>query len=227
MLGRSMLTVIGLSLALGSSAFMAVPRAGNFVGATRRASSLQAAGQSVSVLATGGSLLNGLRARQWRREVATATMDTEHKDVSVVKSDDQWHELMAATAESGSTLVVLFKKDFCRKCAAMKPKFAKLARAYSGRGVVWAEVDGVKLGKALRTELKLAKVPSFQIWGQGRVLEHFDADMDLSQTVLNISELVDKHSGGAGAVPADNLLLRDLNRFTVAKEMSNLQVSTA
>jgi len=221
-----MLTVIaiGLSLALGSSAFMAVPRTGNFVGATRRASNLQAGIQSGSVEATGGSLLNGLRARQWRREVATATMDTEKKNSRVVRSDDQWHELMAATAESGSTLVVLFTKDFCRKCAAMKPKFAKLARAYCGEGVVWAEVDGVKLGKALRTELKLAKVPSFQIWGQGRVLEHFDADMDLSQTVFNISELVDKHSGGAAAVPADNLLLRDLNRFTVAMEMSNLQV---
>ena len=221
-----MLTVIaiGLSLALGSSAFMAVPRTGNFVGATRRASNLQAGIQSGSVEATGGSLLNGLRARQWRREVATATMDTEKKNSRVVRSDDQWHELMAATAESGSTLVVLFTKDFCRKCAAMKPKFAKLARAYSGLGVVWAEVDGVKLGKALRTELKLAKVPSFQIWGQGRVLEHFDADMDLSQTVFNISELVDKHSGGAGAVPANNLLLRDLNRFTVANDISILQV---
>lgn len=226
MLSMSLGVLAGLSLALESSAFITTCQ---FAGRSHRRSATCVQGEGIrsgAGLEAAGALLSTLRARQGvLRGSPTASIGTERTEVSVVKSDDQWHELMAAAAESGSTLVVLFKKDFCRKCAAMKPKFAKLANAYYGRGVIWAEVDGIKLGRELRSELKLVKVPSFQVWGQGRVLEHFDADMDLAKTVSLINVMVEKHSGGAGAVPPESLLLRDLNS-RVSKEISKQALSS-
>ena len=137
-------------------------------------------------------------------------MDTDRAYVSAVKSGDQWSEALATASENGSLLVVIFKKDFCRKCAAMKPKFAQLARDYADRDVMWVEVDGIKLGKELREQLKLTKVPSFQVWEHGRVLEHFDADMDLKKTVNLINTLVNKYAGDEDSVPSDSVLSRDL-----------------
>ena len=132
-------------------------------------------------------------------------------DLHCVKAEGQWRELMAVAAESRSTLMVFFKKDFCRKCAAMKPKFAKLSREFEDRDVMWAEVDGVKIGKDLRTELKLSKVPSFQIWSQGRVVEQFEADINLSITVEKLRTLLRACAGkGENIDMSDSRLIQDL-----------------
>ena len=119
-------------------------------------------------------------------------------------------------------LVVLFKKDFCRKCAAMKPKFAKVALRNIDRQVMWAEVDGVKLGKDLREQLKLEKVPTFQVWGRGQVLEHFEAESDLTATVRMLETVVDRHAGASDppADLSDASLLEDLSR--ASQEMGRL-----
>ena len=151
------------------------------------------------------------------RMVVIDEEDTERIVVTAVKSAGQWNELMAKVADTGSMVVILFSKEYCRKCAAMKPKFAKIARDYSDRDLSWAEVDGVKLGKELRVQLNLSKVPSFQIWRHGKMLETFDADMDLQKTVDVLMNHVDKHAGGrtdiaggANELPSNTVLLRDL-----------------
>lgn len=142
------------------------------------------------------------------------TMDTEANHVQIVNNGEQWNEMVATAGESGMLLVALFKKDFCRKCAAMKPKFAKVALRNNDREVMWAEVDGVKLGKDLRKQLNLDKVPTFQVWGKGQVLEHFDADSDLAATVRKLQTVVDSHAGAIDPIEVlpDAALLKDLRR---------------
>jgi len=151
--GIVMMMLGGVGMATGASAFVVplLPGRRELVG---RGPALRAACPAMQSVQRAG------RAR--------VSMDAEGARVAVVRAEDQWHELVAIAAETGSTLVVFFKKDFCRKCAAMKPKFAKLASEYVESDALWAEVDGVKLGKALRDELGIQRVPSFQIWGQVR-----------------------------------------------------------
>ena len=123
-----------------------------------------------------------------RRLTAGMRMDVERARgaprVRVVNSPGEWSELLAAGSDSGSMVMVFFKKEFCRKCEAMRPKFAKLSRDLSGLDVQWAEANGVKLGKELRTQLKLNNVPSFQLWSRGEMLEHFDEEIDLTKSLL-------------------------------------------
>ena len=204
---KSMMWLLaGLSLAAGASAFVPQLHGGEF--ATNRVRVSCAAAGGAPRVAAPGVQLQRLRARQ----KSVVKMDTERTELTVVQNSDQWKELAANAAESGSVLIVMFKKEFCRKCAAMKPKFAKLARQHAHQDIVWAEVDGVKLGKDLRKELKLEKVPSFQVWGQGRTLEHFDADLDLTKTVSVLEDMVAKYSSDSPREPADKIHLMDLNR---------------
>ena len=123
-----------------------------------------------------------------RRLTAGMRMDVERARgaprVRVVNSPGEWSELLAAGSDSGSMVMVFFKKEFCRKCEAMRPKFAKLSRDLSGLDVQWAEANGVKLDKDLCTQLKLNNVPSFQLWSRGEMLEHFDEEIDLTKSLL-------------------------------------------
>ena len=217
------LLAAGLSLAAGSaSAFMPTPQAGGFAGATRRAGVPRPAGAAARV----GGASEELRRRRARLLGTVGrgrvTMDTEASHVQSIKNGEQWNEIVAAAGESGMLLVVLFKKDFCRKCAAMKPKFAKVALRNIDRQVMWAEVDGVKLGKDLREQLKLEKVPTFQVWGRGQVLEHFEAESDLTATVRMLETVVDRHAGVSDppADLSDASLLEDLSR--ASQEMGRL-----
>ena len=98
----------------------------------------------------------------------------------------------------------------------MKPKFAKLSRDLSGLDVQWAEANGVKLGKDLRTQLKLNKVPSFQLWSRGEMLEHFDAEIDLTKSVDKIREVLVQHADAHEV--SDETLLRDLSLASIGVE---------
>ena len=213
----------GLSLAAGCCAYVPTPQAGGFASATRRS------GASCSVRAAAGrevaAALGELR-RLRARQLGTAgrgrvTMDVETPHVQGVKNGEQWSELVATAGESGQLLVVMFKKDFCRKCAAMKPKFARLAMHNNDRNVRWADVDGAKLGKDLRKQLNLDRVPTFQVWGEGRVLEHFEADTDLATTVRKLQTAVDSYAGDSTPVPSDKVLFMELrDRVEGAREVA-------
>ena len=155
-----------------------------------------------------------------RRLPAGMRMDVERARgaprVRVVNSPGEWSELLAAGSDSGSMVMVFFKKEFCRKCEAMKPKFAKLSRDLSGLDVQWAEANGVKLGKDLCTQLKLNKVPSFQLWSRGEMLEHFDAEIDLTKSVDKIREVLVQHADAHEV--SDETLLRDLSLASIGVE---------
>ena len=126
--GIVMMMLGGVGMATGASAFVVPLLPG------RR----ELVGRGPALRATCPAMQSVQRAGR-----ARVSMDAEGARVAVVRSEDQWHELVAIAAEIGSTLVVFFKKDFCRKCAAMKPKFAKLASEYVESDALWAEVDGV------------------------------------------------------------------------------------
>jgi thiol-disulfide isomerase/thioredoxin len=217
----AMWLLAGLSLAAGCCAYIPTPQAGGFASATRSGAACSVRAAAGGVAAALGELQR-LRARQLETAGrGRVTMDVETPHVQGVKNGEQWSELVATAAESGQLLVVMFKKDFCRKCVAMKPKFARLAMHNNNRNVMWADVDGVKLGKDLRKQLNLDRVPTFQVWGEGRVLEHFEADTDLATTVSKLQTAVDSYAGDPTTVPSDKVLFMELReRVEGAREVA-------
>ena len=43
--------------------------------------------------------------------------------------------------------MIMFKKEVCRKCAALAPKFQRMAQKYEDRKFVWVMLNADKLSK--------------------------------------------------------------------------------
>lgn len=103
------------------------------------------------------------------------------QDVIKVTSDEQWQQLLASSVESESMLVAFLGTDFCRKCAALKPKFEKFSRGYSGKDVMWAQVKATKTAQ-LRKDFNITVVPTFLIFSKGKLVEELVAGTEKGST---------------------------------------------
>jgi len=118
------------------------------------------------------------------------------QDVIKVTSDEQWQLLLASSVESGSMLVAFLGTDFCRKCAALKPKFEKFSRGYSGKDVMWAQVKATKTTQ-LRKEFNIAVVPTFLIFSKGKLVEELVAGTEKGSTEALFLKMGERLGKGA------------------------------
>mmetsp|Transcript_14361 Transcript_14361/g.22277 ORF Transcript_14361/g.22277 Transcript_14361/m.22277 type:complete len:413 (-) Transcript_14361:855-2093(-) len=114
-----------------------------------------------------------------------------------VKSDNGFKDLLSYAEQCGATVCIEFRQEFCRKCMAIAPKFRKLPAVYSARGVMFAEVDAVKISPSLRAELGLKVVPKFEIRQHGQIMGEYIAGKNIGMVMHDVIDMIEDH------VPAD------------------------
>eukprot|EP00286_Rhodomonas_abbreviata_P023400 CAMPEP_0181308326 /NCGR_PEP_ID=MMETSP1101-20121128/11402_1 /TAXON_ID=46948 /ORGANISM="Rhodomonas abbreviata, Strain Caron Lab Isolate" /LENGTH=283 /DNA_ID=CAMNT_0023414699 /DNA_START=295 /DNA_END=1146 /DNA_ORIENTATION=+ len=120
--------------------------------------------------------------------------DFRSDELIQVKSKEAWDNINRVAEEKAMILLVEFRQEFCRKCMAMAPRFRKLPVLMSGRNVLFVEVDAMKLGKEVRKELGVKVVPTFHLIHHGEVLDQLVAGKDLTQTILQVVEMVNRYA---------------------------------
>lgn len=117
-------------------------------------------------------------------------------DMPLLTNHAQIQGLISKVGAKGYGCVVLYKKEVCRKCAALYPKFVRLQKStrHSERKLVWVMVNADKLDKTVRSQLGLKSVPAVQFYDKmGVCLEHYDAEGTISCVLGEIDELAEKY----------------------------------
>lgn len=113
--------------------------------------------------------------------------------VPLLSSAEQLQSALSMAGAAGYGTMILFKKDMCRKCAALSPKFERLPRTYARRATAWVMVNADKLTKEERAEWMLKTVPSIHYVGSGgECLEQFEAVGSIVEVVERICEIEEK-----------------------------------
>ena len=129
---------------------------------------------------TGGGRVSGAAAaaaapmEEEETEKKASTLSLDQTKVHVLKSPEEFEEIMAGVAET--TLVVLFASlTWCRPCKKLQPQMEKMAAAYGEAcDVVFLKIYGNE-SDALKTffkdRLKVRVTPSVFIFRGGQLLE--------------------------------------------------------
>ena len=93
--------------------------------------------------------------------------------VEQVHSEAAFNNIVAAAGETPT--IVKFFAPWCRKCAALKPKFANLARGY-GERVIFIKMDVENREvKAMIKAKGVKSIPTFQLWKNGEMVDQYAA----------------------------------------------------
>jgi len=104
---------------------------------------------------------------------------------------EEFDQLVAA---AGTTPVVgkIFA-PWCRKCAALKPKFKHLALGYGDR-VVFVEMSlENKALKSALLERGVNQIPTFQVWKEGAKVEEYVAGKSIVAVPKKLAHIIDRH----------------------------------
>ena len=191
--------VLVLACALHTSCALAFAPAGGFVAGLHSAHAHAIAQrQSMAPLSLGSTL-----ARAAGRRTADSVLnlmmttyeDYDDLDIPVLTSNEQLEDVINKASAAGHGTMILFKKEVCRKCAALAPKFQRLPQKYTDRRMIWVMVNADKLDKAQRTKLGLKTVPAIEFWGKnGDRSEHYEALGSIADVMDHICGMAAKHS---------------------------------
>ena len=113
--------------------------------------------------------------------------------VPLLTSMEQIQSVLSVAGAAGHGTMILFKKEVCRKCAALSPKFERLPRTYADRKTVWVMVNADKLNKAERAEWNLKSVPNIHYLGcSGKLLEQYEALGTVAEAIKDICAIEEK-----------------------------------
>ena len=148
------------------------------------------------------------------------------RSVPLLASRDELHELISNAGAAGHGVMVLFKKEICRKCAALAPKYERLSRNYADRNIVWVMVNADKLTKAHRAEYNLKSVPALQYFSTtGECLIEYQALGGISEILVDVAAMAEKYGEvlepGRTLLSAVDLDLR-LNELAAAPAAATL-----
>jgi thiol-disulfide isomerase/thioredoxin len=116
------------------------------------------------------------------------------RSVPLLASRDELQELISNAGGAGHGVMVLFKKEICRKCAALAPKYERLSRNYADRNIVWVMVNADKLTKAHRAEYNLKSVPALQYFSTtGECLIEYQALGGISEILVDVAAMAEKY----------------------------------
>lgn len=116
------------------------------------------------------------------------------RSVPLLASRDELQELISNAGGAGHGVMVLFKKEICRKCAALAPKYERLSRNYADRNIVWVMVNADKLTKAHRAEYNLKSVPALQYFSTtGEGLMEYQALGGISEILVDVAAMAEKY----------------------------------
>lgn len=116
------------------------------------------------------------------------------RSVPLLASRDELQDLISSAGGAGYGVMVLFKKEICRKCAALAPKYERLSRNYADRNIVWVMVNADKLTKAHRAEYNLKSVPALQYFSTtGEGLVEYQAQGGISEILVDVAAMAEKY----------------------------------
>lgn len=107
-------------------------------------------------------------------EGSTSTMSLDRSKVHLLKSPDEFHEIMSGVSDT--TVVVLFASlTWCRPCKKVQPQLEKIAAAYGEAcDVVFLKIYGNEsdaLKSFFKEHLKVRVTPSFFFFTGGKLVE--------------------------------------------------------
>ncbi len=98
------------------------------------------------------------------------------------------------TAAKDTPVLIKFFAPWCRKCAALKPKYANLARAYGDRVIfIKLDVENKEVKKLIKERAGVNSIPTFQLWKSGKLEEQYVAGNSIPAVPKKLTELIDKH----------------------------------
>jgi len=135
-------------------------------------------------------ILKGLFAKMqvWVRSSPSSLCSGKVIEVS---SEEEFDKCIR---DAGSTPVcIMFAAGYCRKCMAMKPKFARIAQGYENNIVflkVFIDKGGVP---EIKKRANVVAVPTFQMWQDGDMVEKYVAGQSLGAVSSAIVKMADKY----------------------------------
>ena len=111
-------------------------------------------------------------------------------DVMVLDTEENFN---AVVSKAGSTLVVVkYFASWCRKCAALKPKYAQIARAYGDKAFfVKMDVESKEAKPFVKGRAGVKSIPTFQIWKNGDKIDQYVAGTSIPQVPRKLADMID------------------------------------
>jgi len=132
-----------------------------------------------------------LETRQLSVEESAQEKDTADTLANKVHELETTEEVDGLVQAAGDTpLVLMFHASWCRKCVALKSKYASLAKGYHER-VVFAKMNIDVQGAKERMRLKT--IPSFQVFKSGDMVDQYAAGKSIPGVPKDLARLIDLH----------------------------------
>lgn len=139
----------------------------------------------------GSSTMRAARRRTADTVLNVAMMKDEDPGILLLTNSEQLQDVINKAGASGHGTMVMFKKEVCRKCAALSPRFQRMPQRNKDRRILWVMVNVDKLDKTGCTEKwGLKQVPAIDFWGKnGERLERFAALGSVGEVIEHVSKM--------------------------------------
>ena len=176
-----------LASSLLTSAVLAYAPAGGFVTGLRVAPR-----RAFDTLRPGSSTTHAAERRTADKVLNAVMMEDEDLGVPLLTSGEQLQDVINKAGACGHGTMVMFKKEVCRKCAALSPRFQRMPQRNKDRRILWVMINVDKLDKTECTEKwGLKQVPAIDFWGKdGERLERFAALGSVGEVLEHVSKMV-------------------------------------
>lgn len=120
----------------------------------------------------------------------TVSKDSWPGKVGELNTECEFDDLLDAAGET-PVLVKAFA-PWCRKCAALKAPYSKLARAYGDRAVfVKMSVASAELKPMIKDRLDVKQIPTFQVWKNKKLVDEYVAGKSIPAIPKRVATMLD------------------------------------
>jgi len=136
-------------------------------------------------------------------------------EVGLVDSTKGFDDIIAAAGDT--PVIVKFFASWCRKCAALKPKYNNLARGYGERVIfIKMDVENKEARALIKERAGVNSIPTFQVWKEGQLRDQFVAGASIPAVPKALAEMIDKNLACGFSLVDEVAEVGESNKNTVA-----------